>query len=97
MARSSNPPIRTIYRFLIDCFLQYDNQGWECLVRTPLFGIQITKNFPSFHVFEPIDVRVNRIWLGLFCRWPAQEGDKFYRFNWEKKWAPRLATQHTLG
>jgi hypothetical protein len=49
-----------------------------------------TKCFPSIEYVD--EVRTNRVALGLFCRWPAHEGELLYRFNWEKKWAPRLAT-----
>jgi hypothetical protein len=84
---------RSIYWFIIDGILQWDRQGWEFFFKTPLFGFCITKYFPDITYVD--EVRYNRVWLGLICRWPTHEDDAFFRFNWEKRWQPRLVIRST--
>lgn len=72
--------------FIIDGHVSWDKFGWEFWLRTPLFGLQICKNYPSPEFCE----RQSWIYFSLLARWPVYEGQVMYRYEWKKLQKPKV-------
>jgi len=72
---------RDFYWFVLDAMLSKDELGWQLFFRTPLFGFGLMRNWQGYHFTR----RTNGWWFGLLVRWPSGDGDKMYRWNWEKE------------
>ena len=63
----------------------WDQDGWSWFFNTPLFGIGMSRN----SMFPDIDGRGSEFWIG---GWPIiryQPNEKFFRFNWKRRWNVR--------
>jgi hypothetical protein len=78
MAYKYDPSRRQLFWFVINGLVQWDRQPSASQASSTLTRcVPIASRLASFAAGQ---------------RWPAHEGELLYRFNWEKKWAPRLAT-----
>ena len=74
---------RRFYWFIVDgeiCWNAKDH-GFEIWLRTPLFGFGIARNWWSFTYIS----KSNRIWFGLLSRQPGYDGEKIYRWCWDRE------------
>lgn len=73
---------KKFYWFIIDGEVGWNKVGgWEWWIRTPLFGFGMSRNWYSFEYTS----KTNRIWFGLISRQPTFEGEKMYRWSWDKE------------
>lgn len=55
-------------------------KGWHFVFHCPLFGFSAGCNFPSIYK-DGVETSIS---FHLLPRWPLQEGEFFYRYNWER-------------
>lgn len=74
---------RRFYSVLFCAFFAHDGIGWEFVLKTPLFGFLIARQWIS--IYSTTNARMNLKWFGLLTRWTIEGGGIMYRWNWDNK------------